>query len=112
METPGSKFHSPGTIVKKSHQPRSYVIESGGRLFRRNRKHLHKSQETAHSLPDDNWEDQFDQPTSAPEKQSLQIQDKGQSVSPSKGSPSIRQPPETKCTRLGRKVKALDRLNL
>lgn len=44
---PGSKSWTPGTVVKRYDKPRSYVVRSGGRLYRRNRKHLRLSTEIA-----------------------------------------------------------------
>ena len=44
METPGSK--SSGIVVQKANKPRSYLVKSKGRLYRRNRVHHHKSNET------------------------------------------------------------------
>ncbi|XP_061170330.1 uncharacterized protein K02A2.6-like [Saccostrea echinata] len=45
METPGSKSLSPGIVVEKTDKSRSYLVKSKGRLYRRNRVHLHKSSE-------------------------------------------------------------------
>lgn len=48
---PGSKEWKPGTIVKHSDKPRSYIVQrsdsENNRLYRRNRKHLRTSTETA-----------------------------------------------------------------
>nr|XP_022316673.1 uncharacterized protein K02A2.6-like [Crassostrea virginica] len=46
METPGSKSLSSGIVVQKANKPRSYLVKIKGRLYRRNRVHLHKSNET------------------------------------------------------------------
>jgi transposase InsO family protein len=46
METSGSKSLSPGVVVEKTDKLRSYLVKSNGRLYRRNRVHLHKSSET------------------------------------------------------------------
>ena len=46
METLGSKSLSSGIVVHKANKPRSYVVKSKGSLYRRNRVHHHKSNET------------------------------------------------------------------
>ena len=40
---PGSKEWSPGVIVNHHQSPRSYVVQSGGRNYRRNRQDLRQS---------------------------------------------------------------------
>ncbi|KAJ8318720.1 hypothetical protein KUTeg_003811 [Tegillarca granosa] len=60
MKTPDTKTLSPGTVINKTDKPRSYIVESNGRLYRRNRKHLHTSTKTANekqSVPDQEFED-------------------------------------------------------
>lgn len=47
MKTPNSKTLSPGTVVNKTDKPRSYIVESNGRLYRRNRKHLRRTTKPA-----------------------------------------------------------------
>lgn len=44
---PGSKTWTPATVAYHYGKPRSYVVRSGDRLYRRNRKHLRLSTETA-----------------------------------------------------------------
>ncbi|XP_014675070.1 PREDICTED: uncharacterized protein K02A2.6-like [Priapulus caudatus] len=44
---PGSKSWKSGTVVKHYGRPRSYVICSRGRLYRRNRRHLRETSEAA-----------------------------------------------------------------
>ena len=40
---PGTRKWVPGEIVQKHESPRSYVLQAGNRLFRRNRQHLRSS---------------------------------------------------------------------
>ena len=44
---PGTKSWVPGTVVEPYGKPRSYIVKSGNRLYRRNRKHLRTSTESA-----------------------------------------------------------------
>ena len=61
MKTPGSKSWSPGKVIKHHEKPRSYIVDNGSRLLRRNRKHLRETTELANKRsasdlndPDDN----------------------------------------------------------
>ena len=46
---PGSKMWNPAIVVKRHVSPRSYIVESGGREYRRNRRDLHRSTEDANT---------------------------------------------------------------
>ena len=51
----------PGVEIRKQEKPRSYVIRSDNRLYRRNRKHLRVSSEKSNKdNHDDTLEDVFD----------------------------------------------------
>ena len=43
--SPGSKRWNPAIVVKRYVSARSYIVESGGHEYRRNRRHLHRSTE-------------------------------------------------------------------
>ena len=49
---PGSKRWNPAIVVKRHVSPRSYIVESGGHEYRRNRRHLHRSTEAANTTED------------------------------------------------------------
>ena len=46
---PGSKRWNPAIVVKRHVSPRSYIVESGGHEYCRNRRHLHRSTEAANA---------------------------------------------------------------
>ena len=52
MRLPGSQTWSPG-ICKKQVAPRSYIVESKGAFYRRNRKHIRKCGDNALAGPPD-----------------------------------------------------------
>lgn len=56
---PGNRKWSPAVVIRKHSAPRSYVVDHGGKEFRRNIQHLRKSTATAnqsrHFMPDDTW---------------------------------------------------------
>uniref|UniRef100_A0AAV2LJY6 Uncharacterized protein n=1 Tax=Knipowitschia caucasica TaxID=637954 RepID=A0AAV2LJY6_KNICA len=70
---PGKHNWSPAVVVQPHSAPRSYVVDSGGKLYRRTSQHLRNSTETAHQprhvTPD---EEPWREPpvTSAAEEQS------------------------------------------
>ena len=97
METPGSKSLSSGIVVQKANKPRSYLVKSKRRLYRRNRVHLHKSNETVQDeqeLPME--ESSLDEPT---------IETPQVSATPVNHKDALQ-------TRSGRMVKPPERLNL
>ena len=47
--SPGSKTWNPAIVVKRQVSPRSYIVESGGREYRRNRRHLRRSTEAVNT---------------------------------------------------------------
>ena len=44
---PASTSWKSGTVVERHAKPRSYIVRSGGRVYRRNRKHLRPSTQNA-----------------------------------------------------------------
>ena len=52
---PGSTSWNSGTVVERHSKPRSYIMRRGGRVYRRNRKHLQPSTQNT------NVEKSFDQ---------------------------------------------------
>ena len=46
---PGSTSWKPGTVIEKHDKPRSYIVRSGERVYRRYRKHLRLSTQSANS---------------------------------------------------------------
>ncbi|XP_021374310.1 uncharacterized protein K02A2.6-like [Mizuhopecten yessoensis] len=111
MKTPGTKALTPGTVVQKSDKPRSYIVRSNesGRLFRRNRKHLRKSTETA-NYTQGRWQgDEMEDMSSSPNTElqtdmSTSVGNEGNSSSPTVPNPVV--------TRSGRIVNPPKRLDL
>ena len=50
---PGTNNWLPGKVVTHYNKPRSYVVQAGNQLYRRNRKHLRVSTEVANATRDD-----------------------------------------------------------
>ena len=50
---PGTNNWLPGKVVTHYNKPRSYVVQAGNWLYRRNRKHLRVSTEVANATRDD-----------------------------------------------------------
>ena len=48
---PGTRKWVPGEIIQKHKSPRSFVLQAGNRLFRRNRQHLWSSNKLANHTP-------------------------------------------------------------
>ena len=75
---PGSKEWSPGVVVNHHQSPRSYVVQSGGRNYRRNRQDLRHSTHGANtSEPQAIWNNDYEE---APE--SLPADNSGEAVTP------------------------------
>ncbi|XP_061190021.1 uncharacterized protein LOC133197849 [Saccostrea echinata] len=103
METPGSMSLSPGIVVEKTDKPRSYLVKRKGRLYRRNRVHLHKSSE--------NPQDEVDE-------QDIPMEDSGpnEPTIENTATPQVSDKPanhkNTHQTRSGRIVKPPEKLDL
>jgi len=113
---PGSHKWMPGVVVQPHCAPRSYIVDSGGRKFRRNSQHLHASTAAANQsrlvMCDDHWREtpgphaaKEPQPPPAPPE----LLPSSCEVAPC--FPGT-QPGEPYTTRQGRVVKSPDRLNL
>lgn len=112
---PGSQKWTPAVVVQPHSAPRSYVVDSGGKLYRRNAQHLRTSTATANKsrhVPsvDEPWQEppetpaaETQQPTACPEPPSSPI------VVPQRSQAQTGEPYRT---RRGRVVKPLDKLNL
>ena len=61
---PGSKSWKPGIVVEPSDKPRSYIVRSGNRIYRRNRRHLRSSTDRANSGGKQDQDDSFEAPDS------------------------------------------------
>lgn len=114
---PGHPTWSPAVVVKHHSSPRSYVVESGGRKYRRNRFHLRSTTQTANqenSLPTDQQieeeDNSFQQPSTARE---TQVPEKSSDHSVH-SAPNYTEGLKTLpyCTRSGRAVKVPQRLDL
>ena len=54
--TQGSKEWKPGIVIARHESPRSYIVESANRQYRRNRQHLRVATEKANRVQSDNFE--------------------------------------------------------
>ncbi|KAL0153751.1 hypothetical protein M9458_050972 [Cirrhinus mrigala] len=117
---PGSSKWSPGVVVKPYSAPRSYVVECGGKQYRRNSQHLRRSTAAANSPRHYMCDDQWTEPPSLSEEShtscfpELSRSNPNTQVLPESSSsvaPSA-QAQLQRTTRLGRVVKPPDRLNL
>ena len=117
--SPGSKRLNPAIVVKRHVSPRSYIVESGGHEYRRNRRHLHRSTEAANTTEhcsdlsaDDGTphlnNDQSPSPLTEPCDSSSSQQQEPATTSSAETS----QPDEPYRTRSGRAVRCPQRLNL
>uniref|UniRef100_A0A8C5PPV9 Gypsy retrotransposon integrase-like protein 1 n=1 Tax=Leptobrachium leishanense TaxID=445787 RepID=A0A8C5PPV9_9ANUR len=112
---PGSNRWSPGVVVRSHDAPRSYIVESGNKEYRRNVQHLRKStpdaNDSRHRLINDHWAELME-PVSAEEPEPVEHTNSQQESAPvpqsAKGMTSTGQ----YITRLGRVVKPPDRLSL
>uniref|UniRef100_A0A3B3HY91 Gypsy retrotransposon integrase-like protein 1 n=1 Tax=Oryzias latipes TaxID=8090 RepID=A0A3B3HY91_ORYLA len=113
---PGNQKWSPAVVVRPHSAPRSYIVDSEGKLFRRTRQHLRTSTAAAnisrHTMPN---EEPWCEPAGTPEAKEEQC-----AVAPSElpSQPSVvpqcstSQRSEPYRTRRGRAVKPPDRLDL
>uniref|UniRef100_A0A8C5MJR4 Gypsy retrotransposon integrase-like protein 1 n=1 Tax=Leptobrachium leishanense TaxID=445787 RepID=A0A8C5MJR4_9ANUR len=112
---PGSNRWSPGVVVRSHDAPRSYIVESGNKEYRRNVQHLRKStpdaNDSRHRLINDHWAELME-PVIAEEPEPVEHTNSQQESAPvpqtAKGMTSTGQ----YITRLGRVVKPPDRLSL
>ena len=117
--SPGSKRWNPAIVVKQHVSPRSYIVESGGHEYPRNRRHLHRSTEAANTTErcselsaDDGTlhlnNDQSPSPPTEPCDGSSSQQQEPATTSSAETS----QPVEPYTTRSGRAVRCPQRLDL
>ena len=115
---PGHRTWTPGVILQPHCTPRSYVVESGGRQFRRTRQHLRISTPAAnrlrHEVVNEPWPELPDpvpvtpmRPPAHPEPRPSPLRERLRSV---QAQPDLSG--ELYTTRRGRVVKPPDRLNL
>ena len=112
---PGNRKWTPAVVVQPHSAPRSYVVDSGGKLYRRTSQHLRNSTANANMprhVPSDEepWQESQPTPTVAVEQPTA-------SPEPPASPPVIpqrsqAQPGELFRTRRGRAVKPPDKLNL
>ncbi|XP_052809379.1 uncharacterized protein K02A2.6-like [Mya arenaria] len=98
---------TPGIVVEKHDKPRSFVVQSGNRLYRRNRKHLRLATEGANNTAQ--WSGPDDTPT--------QTTAETPSSAPNSPAPNPKVPDEPTCTseyrtRSGRSVNKPQKLDL
>ena len=117
--SPGSKMWNPAIVVKRHVSPRSYIVESGGHEYRRNRRHLRRSTEAANttdhcsdlvaddSTPHLNNTMPSSPPTELCDPPSCQQQEPATTY-----SAETSQPDEPYTTRSGRAVRRPQRLDL
>ena len=104
---------SPAVVVSHHPSPRSYVVEAGGRRYRRNRSHLRNSTEAANSETDPQTQQPDDE-----EMQSGPAEPQESDVTKSPGNIGRPLLPENSqgtlpyCTRSGQAVKAPQKLDL
>lgn len=109
---PGSSKWTPGVVVQPHSAPRSYIVESGGRRFRRNSQHLRASTAAAnqsrHVIVDEPWPE-----TSMAEQKPTPAtpEHHPSSLEAAPNSPRV-QPGVPYTTRRGRPIKPPDRLNI
>ncbi|XP_035989083.1 uncharacterized protein K02A2.6-like [Fundulus heteroclitus] len=113
---PGHSKWSPAVVIQHhSSTPRSYIVNSGGKEFRRNCQHLRKSTEKAnqsrHLVPDEPWEE-F--PDVLPEQRELSPSLVESSASPAKEPLNVGQPQPSRLytTKLSRVVRPPEKLDL
>ena len=92
-------FKKKGIVVRKAEYPRSYIIESGNREYRRNRRQIIKVEE----------QPEYSEIEESESKQVTQDVRNGRETAQEQ---SLSNSSMEKKTRSGRIVKALDRLNL
>ena len=92
-------FKKKGIVVRKAEHPRSYIVESGNREYRRNRRQIIKVEEQPESS-------EIEETKSKQETQDLK--DGRETAQEQSTSNTLME----KKTRSGRIVKAPDRLNL
>lgn len=113
--TNGNKPWAPGVVVSKYDKPRSYLVRSGNRMYRRNRKHIRVTSEQANRayVPDEFTEivpDTTPNPV-FPEVDKSALPNIDRSVSPMRAKP-VQSEAEPYVTRSGRSVVKPDKLNL
>lgn len=100
---PGTKRWLPATVIQHHSAPRSYVVKSRGRQYRRNRRHLRTSTEAANAGASSESEDLFEN--------NLTSSEETPQPQPST-RPGLEGQTNSYVTRSGRTVKPSTRLNL
>ena len=115
----GSKRWNPAIVVKRHVSPRSYIVESGGHEYRRNRRQLHRSTEAANttehcsdlSADDGTPHLNNDQPPSPPTEPCDGSSSQQQEPATTSSAETL-QPDEPYTTRSGRAVRCPQRLDI
>lgn len=112
MRTPGNKSLTPATVVRKAEKTRSYIVKNSGKgkLFRRNRKHLHET--TAPTSPALNSNDEDVEDTDIPKSPTMEHTSETPPLMPKDEGNTPSPPPGLVVTRSGRTVKAPKRLDV
>ena len=117
--SPGSKMWNPANVVKRHVSPRSYIVESGGHEYRRNRRHLRRSTEAANTTEhcsDSATDDSTPHPNNALSSSAFMepcdCPSNHQPEPDTTSSAEISQPDEPYTTRSGRAVRCPQRLDL
>lgn len=120
---PGNKRWTPGVILKQHSAPRSYVVETGGKTFRRSSQHLRTSTATANQsrhvwYDNELWLERPETPAPKEQRPPAAPPELNPSPRRSTASPEVPQhsprpqPGELYTTRRGRVIKPPDRMDL
>ena len=116
---PGFKRWNPAIVVKRHVSPRSYIVESGGHEYRRNRRHLHRSTEAANTTEhcsdlsaDDGKPHLNNDQSPSPPTEPCDGPSSQQQEPATTSSAEASQPEEQYTTRSGRAVRCPQRLDL
>jgi len=117
--SPGSKMWNPAIVVKRHASPRSYIVESGGREYRRNQRDLRRSTEAANTTEhcsdlaaDDNTPYLNNNQSSSPPTEPCGRSSSHQQEPAAASSSETSRPDEPYTTRSGRAVRCPQRLDL
>ena len=117
--SPGSKMLNPAIVVKRHVSLRSYIVESGGREYRRNRRDLRRSTEAANTTEhcsdlaeDDNTPHLNNNQSSSPPTKPCDPSSSQQQEPATTSSDETSRPDEPYTTRSGRAVRCPQRLDL
>ena len=115
---PGTREWKPAVVVGHHASPRSYLVQSEGNIYRRNRRHLHRSTQRANDGPPT-----LSEATHLPEDQQPTMPEDQEPTMPEYQEPTLDHPSDTACseaapsgmgyrTRSGREVRQPRRLDL